>query len=262
VSSLAGRRVVVTRAEGQAAELVRELAARGAVAVALPVIAIADPPRWDEVDAALRRAAAGAYEWALFTSVNAVERVMRRAQATPHAFATVPVAAVGPATERALRAHGILPALVPPRHTGEELVSRLGKGRGRVLLPRVEGGPRALVDELAAAGWAVDEVTAYRNLPADPGPELEGVRAGCFDAVVLTSGSTARGFVDAVGPPERLGIAPGHAAERVIACIGPQTAAAAASAGLRVDVVAREHTAAGTVAALEAALEVAAGMRR
>lgn len=36
-----------------------------------------------------------------------------------------------------------------------------------------------------------------------------------------------------------------------VACIGPKTAEAAAKAGLRVDVVAREHTIPGLVAALE-----------
>ncbi|HEX2235868.1 MAG TPA: uroporphyrinogen-III synthase, partial [Actinomycetota bacterium] len=161
-----------------------------------------------------------------------------------------------------LRARGIAPDLVPRRHTGEDLAGVLGRGTGRVLLPRVEGAPRALVDDLVDAGWEVDEVAAYRNVPADPGPALEEVRAGRFDAVVLTSGSTARGFVDAAGPPEGLGLAPGQHPERVVACIGPRTAAAAAEAGLRVDAVAREHTTAGTVKALESGLGAASGMRR
>jgi uroporphyrinogen III methyltransferase/synthase len=61
------------------------------------------------------------------------------------------------------------------------------------------------------------------------------------DAITFTSSSTVANFVDVAGTDR----VPG-----VVACIGPITAATARDAGLRVDVVAGEHTIAGLVGAL------------
>jgi len=58
--SLAGKRVVNTRAAHQAAELDDLLRGRGAVPVSYPCIAIAPPADPAPLDAALRDAAAGA----------------------------------------------------------------------------------------------------------------------------------------------------------------------------------------------------------
>jgi len=51
-------------------------------------------------------------------------------------------------------------------------------------------------------------------------------------------------------------LAGGRRPPPVVACIGPVTAEAAARAGLHVDVVADEHSAAGLAAALSALLAV------
>ena len=50
---LAGRTIVITRDEARAASLQAELAARGAVPVLCPVVAIGPPESWTEVDGAL-----------------------------------------------------------------------------------------------------------------------------------------------------------------------------------------------------------------
>ena len=154
---------------------------------------------------------------------------------------------------------------------------------GRVLLPRAAETPPDMRAVLTGAGWSVDEVTVYRTVPAGEGPAAAAVRAGDFDVVTFTSGSAARAFVGLVGKPAELGLAPGGddsslrsrpggpdsalrscpggpdsalrsrpggPAYKVVACIGPVTAAVAADLGFRVDVVAEEHTTEGLVAAL------------
>jgi uroporphyrinogen-III synthase/uroporphyrinogen III methyltransferase/synthase len=101
-----------------------------------------------------------------------------------------------------------------------------------------------LADGLRAAGWDVDAVVAYRTITADAAPVLVE-RARQADAITFTSGSTVTGYVAAAGA---------GAVPPVVVCIGPVTAAAAATAGIAVTAVAAEHTIAGLVAALEAAL--------
>lgn len=216
----------------------------------LPVIAIAAPRDRREIDAALADMDAGRFEWVVFTSGNAVEAVCARLGDTA-SFGAVRVAAVGPTTAAQLRARGVAVDLVPERATGEDLVAALGPGEGPVLLPRVEGAPRALPAALAARGWSPHEVTAYRNVTARPAPaELEEVTRGRFHAVAFASASSVRAFVAIVGAPETLGLARDQAPARIVACIGPPTAAAAEAAGMRVDAVASEHSAVGLADAL------------
>jgi uroporphyrinogen-III synthase len=245
---LAGLRVVVTRAAPQSGELGRLLREQGAEPVFVPVIAIADPESWDELDRGLERLAAGGYAWVVFTSVNAVTKVFERAGGRI-ALGGARVGAVGRATASALDARGTAPDLVPGSFTARALVDELGRGPGAVLVPRVAGAPPETIAALRAAGWMPDEVSAYRNLPARSSPATGDVRAGSFDILTLTSASSARNFCLAVATPHELGLDPEGGA-KLVACIGPRTAAAAAEVGFRVDVAAAEHTARGLVDAL------------
>jgi uroporphyrinogen-III synthase len=101
---LAGTSVVVTRARAQASGLVQRLAALGAVVVELPVIAIEDPVDGGAaLDAAAGRLVAGAYEWVVVTSANAVTRLVDAlgGRVVPPATRW---AAVGTSTARSLEA--------------------------------------------------------------------------------------------------------------------------------------------------------------
>jgi uroporphyrinogen III methyltransferase/synthase len=251
---LFGLRVVVTRSAAQAPKLSSRLAERGAEVLHVPTISILDPSSWGELDHSIQLLIEGYYKWVLFTSANTVERFFKRMIAARHdarAFGRTKVAAVGTATADALRDRGIHPDLVPPKFTAEELVRAIGHGTGGVLIPRAANAPNSMVAQLRAVGWTPEEVVAYRNVPPrEPSAGLEAVRKGAFDVVTFTSASTARNFVKLAGPPGDLGLSPKDAPERLVACIGPVTAAEAEKRGLRVDVVATEHTVNGLVDAL------------
>ncbi|MDQ3767086.1 MAG: uroporphyrinogen-III synthase, partial [Actinomycetota bacterium] len=138
--------------------------------------------------------------------------------------------------------------------TAMNLARELGRGSGRILTPRATGAPRDMPHALGRAGWSVDEVAVYRTVPA-PGdtPAVQTARAGDFDVVTFSSASTVRYFVNVVGSPADLGLdgaAPQIKGKKVVACIGPVTAETALSLGVRVDLVAPQHTADGLVAAL------------
>jgi uroporphyrinogen III methyltransferase/synthase len=235
---LLGWRVVVTRTRQQASVLAALLATEGAVPIELPTIRIEEPA---DGGAGLASAAArlGSYDWVVFTSANAVERlfgVVRDARA----LAGTRVAAIGTGTAEALVAKGVVADLVPQRFVAEGLLESMPDGPGRVLLPRAAVARDVLPDGLRARGYQVEVVEAYRTVRPEPAPADVAAVAGA-GAVTFTSSSTVTGFVELLGadrvPP-------------VVACIGPVTAATAEEAGITVDVVAEEHSVPGLVTAL------------
>jgi uroporphyrinogen-III synthase len=248
---LLGTRVVVTRARGGSAKLAEALEAAGAIVIEFPTIEIADPESWEPIDNALRECATGAYEWVVFASVNAVEKIMSRLKASPETvFGSVKVAAVGSVTAEVLTDLGVKPTLVPEKFTSEALSNEIGPGFGRMLFPRVADGPRTVIEAMMHLGWAVDEVTAYRNVVARPdAPEAAIIAAAEFDVVTFTSGSTARNFTAMISPRD-IGLAPQDPASKKVVCIGPSTARIAREVGLRVDAVASDYTVDGLVEAI------------
>lgn len=245
---LAGKRIVVTRARAQASALSVRLRELGAEVTEMPAIRIEalDPaPLYRALDTL------GRYAWLMFTSQNAVElvwRSMRERGLDVRSFAHVRVAAIGRTTADALLAHGIAADVVPERFVAESLVEALRSREDiagmRVLLARAADARDVLPRALHEMGAQVDEIPIYRTMLDGNGAELiaSRLREGAVDLVTLTSSSTARFFVDAVGR-EAARMAP-------VASIGPVTSATAKTLGLHVAVEAEESTIAGLVAAV------------
>ncbi|MEK7847808.1 MAG: uroporphyrinogen-III synthase, partial [Chloroflexota bacterium] len=123
---LFGRRVLVPRAPEQAAELSRLLAEAGAEPVELPTISIQPPADWAPLDRAIARL--GRYHWVAFTSANGVQYFFQRLQDSgrdARAFGRCRLAAIGPATARALEQRHLRPDLVPGEYTSERLLAEL-----------------------------------------------------------------------------------------------------------------------------------------
>src|SRR5262249_24362678 len=142
---LRGKRIVVTRAAGQAGEFVQELERLGAEVLALPTVTFADP-----LDLAGLYGAIGRLErvdWILFTSQNAVRFFAKRCRLLGKmpqvdgkisTEAQLLIAAVGPATAEAARKEGLRVDYVASEYRGEALTEELAPqitGK-RVLLPR------------------------------------------------------------------------------------------------------------------------------
>lgn len=240
---LFGRRIVVTRPRAQAPALVQALRESGAEPVEVPVIAIVDPA---DGAAALRAAAArlATYDWVVFTSANAVERLVALLP-DARSFGGARIAAIGTGTAAALAAARLLPDLVPERFVGESLLAAFpppAATPARVLLPSAAAARDVLPIGLREAGYDVDVVEAYRTDPGNPSPETLAAAAGA-DAIAFTSSSTVT---------EYLAVAGRNAVPPVVACIGPVTAATARENGLRVTIEAEVHTVDGLVTALEA----------
>lgn len=242
---LENKRILITRPRAQAADLCDKLAALGAEPIVFPTIEIAPLEDSSALDEAIRNLAQ--YQWIIFTSVNGVKAFWERLNPTGLKDLSGFVgrlAAIGPATARALESYGVTVTLIPDEYVAESIVDNIGEVRGqRILLPRADIAREALAIELQQRGAIVDEIAAYHTLPAAPDPiGLAELQRG-VDVITFTSSSTARNFVALVGQDS---ISP----STLIACIGPITANTARELGLRVDIMANEYTMSGLVAAL------------
>ena len=253
---LAGLTVLVPRARDQAGDLSALLRARGAEPLEVPTIEIRPVASTAALDRAVGELAAGRFDWVVLTSVNGVAAVRARAEALGHgaaALAAARVAAVGPATEAALRAWGVDPDLVPevattaalgqafPRSTGGPPRST----GGRVLLARADLANPELGAILRAKGWDTAEVVAYHTVPVGALDRAARRRldGGEVHWIAFTASSTVEGFLRGYGGPPPPGVR--------VAAIGPVTAGAARSAGIPVAATATDHTIGGLVAAIE-----------
>ena len=231
--ALEGRKVVVTRPTGQADELVARLTHAGATPVVMPLISIETDPVESQ---RLGDLPVAEFDWLVVTSPNGAQHYLAAhgTVAPPH------VAAVGGATRAALVAGGVPVELVPAEQRAAGLLAQFPAGPGGVLVVQAAAAAPELAQGLAAAGWQVTAVAPYRSVPARPtaGQQLAALSA---DAVLFASGSAARAWVRVFGrstPP-------------LVVAIGPSTAAAAELAGLKVALVAADHSVSGLVAALE-----------
>jgi uroporphyrinogen III methyltransferase / synthase len=248
---LAGLTVLVPRARDQASDFSALLRARGAEPLEVPTIEIRPVASTAGLDRAVEDLAAGRYDWVVLTSVNGVAAARARAEALGHGPAAITrasVAAVGPATEAALRGWGIVPDLVPEAATTAALGQAFPAGRGAVLLARADLANPELGVLLRDKGWTTTEVVAYHTVPVgslDPAARRRLDR-GEVDWVAFTASSTVEGFLRGYGGPPPPGVR--------VAAIGPVTADTARSAGIRVAATATEHTIGGLVAAIEHAV--------
>ncbi len=186
------------------------------------------------------------------------------------------VGASGATTPHALPTNTNKQSAINPRQSAAKFTPG-----DRILLPRAEGARPELLETLRSAGATVDEVTLYRAavpiVAQGPSPQhqpsvnsqlstlnsahaLALLRNGDIDIVTFTSSSTVRNLAALLNgdlaaltgtPPLSRASGEGLGGEGpLIACIGPITAQTARDLGLRVDVVASEHTVQGLVGAL------------
>lgn len=246
--TLRRRRIVVTRPVATADRLCGLLASRGAVPIRMPLVRIAPPASWHDLDDALR--CLGRYEWVILTSVNGVQAVLARLSRMGlgvEALRARKVAAVGPATRRALDEAGITAERVPSEYRGDRVAEALGKVTGQsILLARAAVATRSLPRILRESGAEVHEVPAYRTLPVEADSATAQIVREGVDAITFTSPSAVRSFVAGF-----CGAGSSVMTPATVATIGPTTSAMARDLGLPIEVEAAEHTMDGLVEALE-----------
>ncbi|MGN6367754.1 MAG: uroporphyrinogen-III C-methyltransferase [Phycisphaerae bacterium] len=255
---LFGKRVLVTRTRQQASELAGMLAERGAQVMEVPTIEIVPPEDWEPIDQRLLQMPA--YDWVVFTSANGVRAAWERLRELgfdARHFAASSVAAVGPATARALEEIGIVADVIPERFTGDEVVPALKAKMGeeeirghRFMLLRADIARPALREGLEKLGGMVEDVAIYQTKRPERLPEevVAAIEAGEVEWVTFTSASTATNLWELLTPGQRAKVG---GMKRV--SMGPLTTAAMKTVGSgewAPTVEAREQTIAGVVEAM------------
>ncbi len=228
---LTGVGVAVTRARAQASELAARLRALGASVIEAPAIRI------EPLDVVVPPL--DTFDLLCVTSPNGAEQLLSRVR-DARALAGPTVAAIGPGTARALRAHGIEADIVPERSVAESLVEALEHVPVKsALIARAQDARDVLPDALRARGVQVEVLALYRTVAEELTPDARAAALGA-DYATFTSASSARFFHDAAGS---------LAGPRIVS-IGPVTSEALRALGTEPDVEAPVHTPDGLLDAL------------
>ena len=206
MSNLAGLGVLVTRPETQAASLARRLTELRANVYLLPAMELR--PR---ADRAAQRAALGPidrFQWIIFISSNAVRFGVQLLDGRRD----LRLAAVGPATARALNHAGFRVSLVPASgFNSESLLAapELAHVAGqRILIVRGDSGRELLADVLSARGASISYAQMYERHCSRPiVGAVDAVEAlwekGAIDVVTATSPELLKCLVEILTPKGR-----------------------------------------------------------
>jgi len=263
---LSGLCILVGRARHQASALSSGLRNLGAEVVEIPFIEIRNPQSYKPLDSALRNL--GNYDWLILTSVNGVDAMwerLRKLRFSKRHLKHLKVAAIGPATKKAIKKRGINVNVVPKEYVAESVVESLrdhvaGK---RVLLARAKVARDVIPLELRKLGAKVDVVEAYETvIPKSSRTRLRAVLKDPKrrpDVITFTSSSSVRNFVVLLGKnvwrgrprPRKAGLL-----ESVrFASIGPVTSSTLREVRLPVNIEAAQFTIPGLIKAITADLK-------
>lgn len=252
--SLRGKRILVTRGEGQGEEFSAVIRKRGGIPVVFPTVRMVPPDDSGPLDDAV--ASLGEFDWILFTSANAARFFFEHAER--RGVRKIPdgvrIASVGPGTTRELARHGSPVHLMAERHTAEGLVEALadaGFAGKRFLLPRAEEGREVISGEIRRRGGTVDMVTAYRNCVPPRDEKVAGeIGESPPDVCTFASPSAFRNFFLLLGEERAASVL----SRSRIAVIGEVTARAVLERNFPVDIMPKTFTLAGMLEAIEADL--------
>lgn len=249
---LFGRRIVVTRARHQAGVLSGAIADLGGEALEYPVINIESPSNPEPMRQAVTNIRQ--FSWIIFTSVNGVEAFFAelfKQGKDIRELAGILIAAIGPATGKALEERGLKVAFIPQEYIAEKiaegLTDKIIPGQ-RILLARAEEARTVLPEELHALGAEVLDIPFYKTVPGEAAKaELRQLlRERKIDAVTFTSSSTVRNLMNLLGDD------PALLKEVRTYSIGPVTSRTAEEYGLEIFSQASEYTIDGLLKALMA----------
>lgn len=250
MASLSGKNVVVTRPEAQSKSFIETLLNLGSNPICMPVIEISPVEDSQELDDVLKRL--DQYDWLVLTSVNGVAAVWERfdvlgVQNLPK---MLNIACIGPKTAASLNEKGYQADFVPDEYIAEAILPGLGDLEGiKVLLARADIARADLPAAIRAGGGTVDDICAYRTIPAKPDQECLETMAKGVDLLTFTSPSTVENFLqlmlsEGLDPLNLPG-------EPIVACIGPITARAADMNGFQVTIIPGEYTIEGLLQAMK-----------
>src|SRR3954453_10072154 len=123
---LNGKRIIVSRAKEQAGSLSNLLQEQGADVLEIPFIEIRPAQSYEALDKAIENLLA--YDWLILTSVNGVTALFSRLEKQGKSEADLlhlKIAAIGPATRKAIEKHGLPVDVMPEEYVAEAVVEEM-----------------------------------------------------------------------------------------------------------------------------------------
>ena len=243
---LFGQTILVTRALGQAEDLVDKLVKLGADVLVQPAIEILPPESLTEVDAAIQ--AMSTFDWLVFSSSNGVRFFMDRLQELGldgRHLSNVRIAAIGPNTAQALTERHLNCDLVPDAYRAEALGAAMSDlvTDKHVLLIRASRGRDTLCEILVEHGAQVTQVVTYLSQDVtEPDPQVSSALGqGEIQWVTITSSAIGRSTVALLGA---------DLAKAKVVSISPITSGVLKELGVEIAVEAKIHSVDGMVDAI------------
>ena len=237
-ASLAGKRIVVTRAREQSPELTGKLSALGAEVVELPLITVSKEIDKHTLHDALSEL--GSYDWIVFTSANGVRYFLEefyRIYDDVRSLGLLRFAAIGDSTAKAIREHHLKvecqPKIATAGALAEALIETGSLDSAKLLVITGNMNRDDLIEKLEDARAIVDCLQVYKtektDLSADPA--VADFRAKGADAILFASSSAVQSFVDQAGALKL----EKNARRPIAGSIGPQTSETMKKVGMPID---------------------------
>jgi uroporphyrinogen-III synthase len=231
---LAGKRILITRAEHQASHIVEQVKQSSAIPIIFPCLELL--PCSTHISNALKHISH--FSDVLFTSSNGVTAVAQTST-TPlkELFSSHRIAAVGNKTAQALCKHDVATDIIPD-HASQEGLIQAYQDYGypkSLLFFRAADGNDVLQTYLQEQGVEVQRVQAYQSICPnhDSSDVIALLQQQRIDAVMLASPKTASHYLQRIGDLEL-------ANRPIIVTISEQVADAADKLGLKVQLIAKE----------------------
>lgn len=216
---LDGKRILLTRAEDDQGPWLERLTSLGAEGVCYPCITINALELAEDWERHLEKT-----DWIAFTSLRSV--IYFADNLAGRAVSSQLIAAVGPSTEAAVLSRFGRCDLTAPDGTAASLAEALTPKLTKdscVLLPGAAEPRSELATALSAVGAKAQAIPLYTTRSKALVGERVDLRRAGLDAALFASPSALNGALATAILPDHL----------PIACLGPSTAAAAASAELK-----------------------------
>ena len=216
MNALAGKTVLITRAQHQAKQMSAAVKKQGGIPLEIPLLHIegALQQTFQEVSKL------STYDWIIFTSKNGVRFFLEDVK-IPRC---VRIAAVGVKTKQELEKRGYHVHFVPTAFVAEAFAEEFAKelnGTERILFPKGNLARDVIPTTLRELGVFLQEVVVYETKTNDGKQKelLAALESGTIDIITFTSPSTVTSFVTLLeGTNWREWIK-----KCTIACIGPIT---------------------------------------
>lgn len=246
-SSLAGKKVLVTRQEPPGEGLYNLLLERSAIPIYFPTIKSIAPDGKGTREPAVD---VGAFDAIIITSRRSVPYLGRLAAESPHGKQgmAAKVVAIGSETRKSLEENGFPVCAMPPTPGTESVLSVIrGMKSRKVLLVNSAKAPNDLVEALERAGVAVTRLSPYTVTQAYASTQRKKAILGyALDFVTFASPSSVEGFFGIMGSRANSILSKSN-----VICIGRTTEGACRKMGVHVSGVANPSTIEGMVSFME-----------